>query len=79
MAEDMVVDVRIAVNPDRTLQQATIVDQLRYNTDSVFRAAADAAMRALRNPRCTPLELPPDKYEEWKDTVLTFNPKDMLQ
>lgn len=77
-AENLMVEIRLQVNPDRTIRQATIVNQLRYNTDSVFRAAADAAMRALRNPLCTPLALPPEKYNEWKDTKVSFNPKDML-
>jgi len=77
-AEDLVVEVRVTMNPDRTVNQASIMDKGRYNRDSHFRAAADAAVRALRNPRCTPLQLPPDKYEEWKTIVITFDPRDML-
>lgn len=77
-AEDLVVEVRAVVNPDRTVQSATILDQGRYNRDSHYRAAADAALRALRNPRCTPLQLPEDKYEQWKVTTIRFDPRDML-
>lgn len=77
-AEDLAVEVRVMVNPDRTVQQATVLDQSRYGRDPHFRAAADAALRALRNPRCTPLDLPADKYESWKTTVINFNPRDML-
>lgn len=77
-AEDLVVEVRIVVNPDRTVQQASILNQLRYTADSQFRAAADAALRALRNPRCTPLELPLGKYDQWKNTVIRFDPSQML-
>ena len=77
-AEDLVVEVRVIVNRDRTVQQATILDQGRYNRDSHFRAAADAALRALRNPQCAPLALPPDKYNEWKTTVIRFDPSEML-
>lgn len=77
-AEDLVVEVRATINRDRTLAQASILDQGRYTRDSHFRAAADAAMRALRNPRCTPLAVPPEKYEEWKTTVIVFNPSEML-
>lgn len=77
-AENLVVEVRIVVNRARIVEQATIIDQLRYTADSQFRAAADAALRALRNPRCTPLELPQGKYEQWKSTVIRFDPSQML-
>ncbi len=78
-AEDLIVAVRVTINRDRTVNDATILDQGRYNRDSAFRAAAESAIRALRNPRCTPLELPPEKYNEWKTTVITFDPREMLQ
>ncbi len=78
MAEELVVEVRVSVNRDRTVQQATILDQGRYNRDTHFRAAADAALRALQNPRCAPLALPPEKYNEWKTTVIRFDPSEML-
>ena len=77
-AEDLIVDVRIEVNPDRTVKSAEIVDQARYNSDSFFRAAADSARRAVFNPMCTPLQLPEDKYDVWKDILIRFNPKDMF-
>lgn len=77
-AENLAVEIRIAMNPDMTMRNATILDQGRYNRDPVFKAAADSAMRALRNPRCSPFKLPPDKYAEWKSIVINFNPKDML-
>lgn len=77
-AEDLVVEVRVFMNPDRTVNRASILDQGRYNRDSHFRAAADAAIRALRNPRCSPLQLPPDKYEQWQTILINFDPRDML-
>ena len=77
-AENLVVEVRVIVNPDRTVQQATIINQGLYNTDSHFKAAANAALRALRNPECSPLQLPPDKYDQWKNIVINFDPREML-
>lgn len=77
-AEDIVVKVKIVVNPDRTVRDARIVDQSRYNRDSFFRAAADAALRAINNPRCTPLDLPLDKYNQWRNITINFDPKEML-
>ncbi len=77
-AEDLVVEVRLLVNRDRTVRSATIVDQGRYNRDGFFRAAADSALRAVRSPMCNPLHLPEGKYDLWKDMVATFDPRDML-
>jgi hypothetical protein len=77
-AEDLAVEVRVTMNRDMTVQSASILNQARYNRDSHFRAAADAALRALRNPRCSPLKLPPDKYDQWKTIVVRFDPSEML-
>ena len=77
-AEDLIVDIRIEVNPDRTVQSAEIVDQMRYNSDTFFRAAAESARRAVFNPMCSPLALPPEKYEIWKNILIRFNPREMF-
>jgi outer membrane biosynthesis protein TonB len=77
-AEDLVVDMKLFMNPDRTVQQASVVDTARYNSDDIFRAAADSALRAIRDPQCSPLRLPPDKYEQWKQITVRFDPRDIL-
>ena len=77
-ARDLVVEVRVAVDPDGTVRQATIVDQARLSTDPLFRGAAESARRAFFNPLCRPLHLPPDKYAIWRDLVVDFSPKDIL-
>ena len=77
-AEGQIVAVRISVNQDRTVRDAQVVDQIRYSTDPYFRAAADSALRALRHPNCTPLDLPQDKYDVWKSIVFNFDPSLML-
>lgn len=77
-AQNLIVEISIDVNPDRTVQHAEIVDKARAASDPFFRAAAEAALRALYSPLCTPLELPPDKYQQWKHIDFTFDPRDML-
>ena len=76
-AKDLVVEIRVVVDPDGTVRQATIVDQARLS-DPFFRAAAESARRAFFNPLCRPLHLPPDKYAIWRDLVVDFSPKDIL-
>ena len=77
-AKDLVVEIRVAVNPDGTVQQATIVDQgrLRATRFSAPRRKAPGAPSSTRSAR--PLRLPPDKYAIWKDFVVDFSPKDCL-
>jgi hypothetical protein len=77
-AKNLVVVIRVSVNPDGSVRTATIVDRGRLESDPYFRAAAESARRALFNPLCTPLHLPPDKYPLWRNMVLNFSPKDIL-
>ena len=78
-AEDLVVQVRMVMNPNKTLRQVTVVDQLRYNTDSFFRSAADSVIRAVHSPACNPLTTLPDgKYNNWKIMNVNFDPSKML-
>lgn len=77
-AENLAVELRVFMNPDRTVNNAAVIDKIRYSADAPYRAAADAALRALRNPNCTPLELPEGKFEQWKVFVIRFDPKDVL-
>ncbi len=64
--------IYIEVNPDRTVKNAKVVNQERL-IDPSFRTAAEAAMRAVNNPDCSPLLLPQDKYEKWKEINFTFD------
>lgn len=77
-AQNLVVEVSIAVNPDRTVASAEVVDKVRMASDPYFRAAGEAAIRAVLNPRCSPLELPDGKYDQWKNIDFTFDPRDFL-
>jgi hypothetical protein len=76
-AQNLIIDIHIDVDREGTATNVDIVDKARYAADAFFRAAADSAVRAIRNPNCRPLKLPPDKYEQWKSITLSFNPKDI--
>jgi len=76
-AKDPVVEIRVIVDPDGTVRQATIVDQSRLGSDPVFRSLAESARRAFFNPLCRPLHLPPDKYAIWRDLIVKLGLKDI--
>ncbi len=75
-AEHLVVGIRVWVNPDGKVARAEILDRARMGVDTFFRSAAESAMRAVLNPRCSPLRFPPKKYDLFKVMVLSFNPRE---
>ena len=77
-AQDLVVVVHLTMNPDRTVRTAQLADDSRYGRDQFYTAAADSALRAVKNPQCSPLNLPPNKYDKWKTITVRFDPRDMF-
>ena len=76
-AEEMMIELALVMNSDGTVRTAKVSNTSRLSIDPVFRAAADAARRAVLNPKCNPLKLPLEKYSQWQKLLLSFNPKDM--
>ncbi len=73
---DLVVTLVVQMNQDGTPVSADFKDTGRYYSDPVYRAAADAARRAVLNPRCQPWPLPADKYSGWRTITFNFDPRD---
>ena len=71
--EKIKIQVKILVNPDRTIKDAVIKNTDKMLTDSYFRTAGEAALRAFNHPNCQILMLPEDKYEEWKEINFIFD------
>lgn len=74
----LIVEIKVVVNRDRTVREAHIVDVDKLRRDPYFRAAAESALRAIQNPRCSPLRLPPSKYRLWRSMTVEFDPREML-
>ena len=77
-AQNLSIEIRMAMNQDATVREARILDQGRLQSDPFFRAAAESALRAVLNPRCNPLKLPLEKYNLWRNMILIFDPRDMF-
>ena len=75
----MQVELKLTLSPDGVVMGAEIQNQARYYSDSQYRAAADAARRAVLNDRCHKLPLPLDQYANWRNTTLVFDPKEILR
>jgi colicin import membrane protein len=68
--------VRVRLNQDGTLAAEPAV--LNGPGDPLFRVVADSATRATR--RCAPLRIPAQfapYYQDWKDLVVNFDPREM--
>lgn len=72
----LVVTLVVQMNQDGTPVKAELKDTGRYNSDPAYRAAADAAHRAIMNPRCQPWPLSPEKYNSWRSITFNFDPRD---
>lgn len=77
-AHQMLISIRIAMNPDGTVRTARVLDNARMSSDPFYRTMAESALRAVLNPRCQPFKLPPEKYERWQSMKLNFDPRDMF-
>ncbi len=66
--------IRIWLNRDGSVRDAKVLDRARIAGNSKLRAAADAGLRAVNNPRCSPLRLPPEKFDQWKVLTIDFDP-----
>lgn len=77
-AQDMpIIPVRLFLNIDGTVREARLAETGQMG-DAFYRAVAESALRAVKDPQCNPLKLPPEKYEQWKDMTINFNPKDLM-
>jgi len=72
-ADKLIVLVRVSVLPDGTVTDAQIVPDAVQMLNPYYQAAADSARRAVR--AASPLPIPANKYDQFKDFTLAFNPK----
>jgi hypothetical protein len=66
------VPIHLVLRPDGSVVSARVVDD-GHEDDPLWRSVADSALRALRNPNCSPLNLPPAKYDAWRSATFTFS------
>ncbi|MCJ8144759.1 TonB C-terminal domain-containing protein [Ancylobacter sp. A5.8] len=74
--EELIVTVRIRLNPDGTLSGPPMV--VSSGSSPFFMTARDSAIRAIF--RGQPFNmLSPEKYDMWKDIEVTFDPREMVR
>jgi hypothetical protein len=75
----LVVEFELFLKPDGSVAQPpqlSAESQGAVGRDSFTRAAAEAGRRAIYT--CAPYKLPADRYSQWQDITLTFDPRQMV-
>ena len=77
--ENLLVRIKLRLQPDGTILKSEILDHARMNKpgQGFYRVLAESALRAVRI--CQPLRVPPAGYNRWKDLQLNFNANEMLK
>ena len=72
-AETLIIRIRIKVkdNGEVPASSIEILDKSRYNSDAVFKSAADSAKRAIL--KASPLKIPTEKMHLFRDFEISFN------
>ena len=72
-SDTLIVDIIVSLDRGGRVLSAKVDNKIRFNADRIFRVAAEEAIRATRE--CSPLPLPPEKYDQWKSFVFVFDPR----
>ena len=77
--ENLLVRVKLQLNPDGTVLQSEILDHARMNKpgQGFYKVLAESALRAVK--LCQPLRVPTTGYERWKELQLNFDAREMLE
>ena len=77
--ENLLVRIKLQLNPDGTISQSEILDHARMNKpgQGFYKVLAESALRAIK--LCQPLRVPTTGYERWKELQLNFDAREMLE
>ena len=77
--ENLLVRIKLELNPDGTVSQSEILDHARMNKpgQGFYKVLAESALRAIK--LCQPLRVPTTGYERWKELQLNFDAREMLE
>ncbi len=77
--QNMQISVRIRLRRDGSLlSPPRVIDSKLFDDYEFYSVVAESAVRALLNPKCSPLHLPYKHYDIWKDIIFSFNPGEAL-
>ncbi|MFL2854702.1 MAG: energy transducer TonB [Candidatus Pelagibacter sp.] len=77
--EDLLVRIKLKLEPDGSVAKTEILDHARMNKpgQGFYKVLAESALRAVK--LCQPLRVPNTGYERWKELQLNFDAREMLE
>ena len=77
--EDLLVRIKLMLEPDGSVTKTEILDHARMNKpgQGFYKVLAESALRAVK--LCQPLRVPSTGYERWKELQLNFDAREMLE
>ena len=77
--ENLLVRIKLQLEPDGTVSKSEILDHARMNKpgQGFYKVLAESALRAVK--LCQPLRVPTTGYERWKELQLNFDAREMLE
>ena len=77
--EDLLVRIKLKLEPDGSVIKTEILDHARMNNpgQGFYKVLAESALRAVK--LCQPLRVPSTGYERWKELQLNFDAREMLE
>ena len=77
-SNDLVVRVKLDLNPDGTIKKLEMLDYVKMNIpgNESYRVLAESVRRAIQ--LCEPLKLPTNGYARWKELILNFDARDII-
>ena len=77
--ENLLVRIKLLLEPDGTVTKTEIIDHARMNKpgQGFYKVLAESALRAVK--LCQPLRVPSTGYERWKELQLNFDAREMLE
>ena len=77
--ENLLVRIKLMLEPDGTVVKTEILDHVRMNKpdQGFYKVLAESALRAIK--LCQPLRVPSSGYERWKELQLNFDAREMLE
>ena len=70
--QNLRVELQIQSDKNGKVEAVQLKNSKRYKEDSLYRVAANAAIRAVK--QCNMPPLPPEKYDSWKNLPINFTP-----
>ena len=82
-SEDLVVRIKLYLEPDGIVKKIEILDQpfnfsgtTNESSKEYFKTLSESVIRAIK--LCSPLKVPESGYDKWKELIIKFDARDML-